>query len=101
MDCAQREALEELGQRIALGHLIHVTGDFVRSAWRGEEQVLCHYYLATLPEPAQFRLAQTRYDYPEPDQESFRWVTLKALAAEDFTFDVDRSALSALKKRMV
>ena len=101
MDCAQREALEELGQPIALGHLVHVTGDFVRSAWRGEEQVLCHYYLATLPEPARFRLAHTRFDYPEPDRESFRWVPLDTLSEGDFTFGVDRSALSALRERMV
>lgn len=99
VDCARREAREELGQDIEPGPLVHVTGDFVRSAWRGEEQVLCHYYLATLPDPAEFRLAQKRFDYPEDQRESFRWVDLAALTEADLTFAVDHAALEALRSR--
>jgi len=100
MECARREAREELGQPIDLGPLVHATGDFIRSDWRGDEQVLCQYYLATLPEPAGFRVADARFDYPGPDRESFRWGGLESLTDEEFTFGVDRSALSALRGRM-
>lgn len=99
-DCARREALEELGQTIDLGPLVHVTGDFVRSAWRGEEQVLCHYYLATLPDPVDFRVAEARFDYPGEDLESFRWAPLGSLTEADLTFGVDHAALAALRGRM-
>jgi 8-oxo-dGTP diphosphatase len=100
MDCAHREALEELGQAIELGPLVHVTGNFVRSAWRGEEQVLCHYYLATLPDPANFRVAEARFDYPGEDLESFRWTPLRSLAESELTFGVDHAALAALRGRI-
>ena len=99
MECARREAREELGQDINPGPLVHVTGDFVRSAWRGEEQVLCHYYLATLPDPAEFRLAEDRFDYPEDQRESFRWVELADLTEAKLTFGVDHAALQALRAR--
>ncbi|RPG81754.1 MAG: NUDIX domain-containing protein [Crocinitomicaceae bacterium TMED114] len=99
MDCARREAREELGQDIDLGPLVHVTGDFVRSAWRGEEQVLCHYYLATLPDPVDFRVADEPFDCDGQQRESFRWVPAQALNPEDFTFAVDRDALGSLRQR--
>ena len=100
MDCARREALEELGQAIDLGPFLHVTGDFVRSAWRGEEQVLCHYYLATLPDPVAFRVTETRFDYPGEDLESFRWAPLGSLTEANLTFGVDHAALAVLRGRM-
>lgn len=100
MACAQREAMEELGQAIKLGPLIHATGGFVRSAWRGEEQVLCHYYLATLQEPPQFRVTSQRFDYAPSIRESFRWKALSDVREEDLSFDVDKEALQALKRRL-
>ena len=96
-DCAHREALEELGQDICLGPLIHATGNFVRSSWRGEEQVLCQYYLATLKEPPAFRVSAQPFDYPSPNVESFRWTPLHSVTQEDLSFEVDRDALSTLK----
>ncbi len=101
MDCARREAREELGQDIELGPLVHVTGNFVRSSWRGEEQVLCHYYLATLPQPAAFREADLPFDYDGQQRESFRWVDAVNVAPADFTFAVDRDALSGLQQRFM
>lgn len=98
-DCARREAQEELGQDIDLGPLVHATRGFVRSAWRGEEQVLCHHYLATLPDAPEFRLAVDRFDYPADQRESFRWVAVSTLAEEDLTFAVDHEALAALRDR--
>ena len=98
-DCARREAQEELGQDIDLGPLVHATSGFVRSAWRGEEQVLCHHYLATLLDPPEFRVAEDRFDYPVDQRESFRWVSLSALVKDDLTFTVDHEALAALRAR--
>ena len=99
-DCARREAMEELGQPVDLGPLVHVTGDFVRSTWRGEEQVLCHYYLATLPEAPAFRVADLRFDYEEGVRESFRWVPLADVTESALTFGTDHAALAALRRRM-
>ena len=72
----------------------------MRSAGRGEEQVLSHYYLATLPDPANFRVAEARFDYPGEDLESFRWTPLRSLAESELTFGVDHAALAALRGRI-
>lgn len=99
-DCAIREAQEELGQPIDLGPLIHATGNFIRSSWRGEEQVLCHYYLATLKDAVQFRVATHPFDYPAENVESFRWIPLKDVDADHLSFQVDRDALAQLKSTL-
>ena len=97
MDCVRREAEEELGQSISVERLIHATGDFVRSAWRPREQVLCQYYLASLVGEARFRVAVAPFDLAPGADQSFRWVPLDDLLPEALTFATDRSALEALR----
>ena len=99
-ECALREAEEELGQPIALGPLVHATGNFVRSSWRGEEQVLCQYYLATLISPVEFRVATELHAYPGENAESFRWKPLSKVDKQDLTFEVDQDAIQALKDKL-
>lgn len=99
-DCARREAREELGQDIELGPLVHATGGFVRSAWRPEEQVLCHYYFARLKGPAAFRVTDALFDFQEGLAQSFRWVPLDDFDLDQLTFSTDREAAQALKENM-
>jgi len=101
MDCARREARGELGQDFELAPSVHVTGNSVRAAWRGGQQVLRHYYLATLPQPAAFREADVPFDYDGRQRESFRWVDAANVAPADFTFAIDRDALSGLQQRFM
>lgn len=94
-DCARREAVEELGQPINLGPLVHATGEFVRSAWRPDEQVLCHYYLARLEAEAAFRIAAAPFEFEAGAVQSFRWVDLDDLDEGDLSFATDRAAWRA------
>ena len=77
-DCAQREALEELGQAIELG------------------QVLCYYYLARLKGPAAFRMATEPFDFEGDAVQSFRWEKAGDLNPEAFSFGTDREAWQVL-----
>lgn len=95
-DCARREALEELGQPIKLGPLVHATGGFVRSAWRAEEQVLCHYYVARLEDDPAFRIASDLFDFETGSKQSFRWADMDAFDEEALSFATDRAAWRAL-----
>lgn len=96
-DCAKREAEEELGQSIELGPLVHATGTFVQSAWRPNEQVLCHYYLARLVEPAAFRVTDAPFDFEPGRNQSFRWESLSTFGPDQLTFATDREAFRVLK----
>jgi len=95
-DCAPREALEELGQAIELGPLVHATGGCVRSQWKPEEQVLCYYYLAHLQGPAAFRMATEPFDFEGDAVQSFRWEKAGDLNPEAFSFGTDREAWQVL-----
>ena len=50
--------------------------NFVQSAWRGRSRCSAT-YLATLPDPVNFRDGGGAVDYPGEDLESFRWAPLK------------------------
>ena len=94
-DCARREALEELGQPISLGPLVHATASFVRSAWRPDEQVLCHYYVARLDAAPTFRVTQELFDFEAGAKQSFRWVNLEKFEEGALSFATDREAWRA------
>ena len=96
-DCALREAREELGQDIVLGPLVHATGTFVRSAWRPEEQVLCHYYLARLDEPPGFPITEVPFPADASIVQSFRWVRLADFDGSALTFATDREAWASVR----
>lgn len=100
MDCVRREAEEELGQSISVGRLMHATGDFIRSAWRPREQVLCYYYLAALDGDARFRISTASFGFLPGEQQSFRWAQLDELPPGELTFETDRSALEALRSEL-
>lgn len=95
--CLRREAMEEMGQVLTVGPLVHATGGFVRSAWRPEEQVLCQYYLARIGQAEALRTSAVPHDYPPDERQSFRWVSLAGLEREALTFETDREALDALR----
>lgn len=97
MDCVRREAEEELGQSISVGRLIHATGNFIRSAWRPREQVLCHYYLAALDGEARFPISTVPFGFLPGEEQSLRWAQLDTLRPGELTFETDRSALEALR----
>lgn len=95
IDCAKREAIEELGQPVeVLGHL-YTTDFYLQSSFRKRDQVLSIYYRARLKAHPSFREAKKPFDFQtfEEGEESFRWKPLAEINPQELTFPADRKAL--------
>jgi 8-oxo-dGTP diphosphatase len=93
-DCLKRECLEELGQEIeVLGHF-YTTDFFQRSAFNESHQLISIYYLIKTVEP--FRA--TTGNGPKANNETFRWIPLDKLNAEDFRFPIDKKVAERLRR---
>lgn len=99
-ECLQREAREELGQEIEIGEHFYTLDFFIESAFQQGDQVIAMYYLARLKSPPLFRIAEKRFDFKQTvlNEESFRWVGIKDLKTEDFTFPADKKVVELLCK---
>lgn len=92
VDCARREALEELGQEVeVIGHF-YTTDFFVRSWFHESTQVISIYYRARLKESQQFITTERSFGYQGEGQgrEGFRWVAPNDLDERQLSFPIDR-----------
>lgn len=98
LECAMREACEELGQEIAALHHYYTTDFFVRSAFHPADQVMAIYYTAKLKGEQQFRTTSKRFDFSQAtsNEESFRWVKISELNADEFAFPTDKAVVHLL-----
>ena len=103
IDCALREAREELGQEIEITGHLYTTDFFLPSAFRPEDQVISIYYHARLVEAPRFRTSGKRFDFlqEKDDEESFRWVDFHALRIEEFELPADRLVADILRTSQV
>lgn len=101
VECAKREALEELGQEIEVTGHYYTTDFFIPSAFRQTDQVISIYFKARLIGPQQFRSSETRFDFSQTgnDEESFRWVSISHLHLEDFQFPGDKKVVEMILKQ--
>jgi ADP-ribose pyrophosphatase YjhB (NUDIX family) len=90
--CLRREALEELGQRVDVGELLHVSQNSHVSSFDPNQQVIAVHYLASLPDAIKFDDAGEKEDV----QGKKGWRRVDALVPEDFEFASDREAWRAL-----
>jgi ADP-ribose pyrophosphatase YjhB (NUDIX family) len=96
-DCARREAIEELGQDIAIVSHIYTTGFFQRSMFRSSDQVISVYYKADLCGDPQFPTSAKVFDFPlhsREDCQSLRWVKLEDFSESMLTLPIDKVAAS-------
>jgi 8-oxo-dGTP diphosphatase len=95
VDCAKREAIEELGQEIEIFRHLYTTDFFIQSVFSDQDQVISVYYLARLKEGQKFRTTLKRFDFSQTleNEESFRWVPKNELMKESWTFPADKEAL--------
>ncbi len=95
---AMRESLEELGQAIEVAEHFYTTDIFVQSQFNPSDQVLAIYYKAKLKEDQRFISSEKRFDFKQlvDNEESFRWIPLHDLNADDFSFPSDKIAVRML-----
>lgn len=100
IDCAKREALEELGQEVEIKRHLHTTEEFVQSAFYEDDQVIAIYYEAEFKESPKFWVSEEHHDYVGngEDEESFRWVDWDSLEESHMSFPTDQALIRKLKR---
>lgn len=100
VECAMREAREELGQDIEVTGHFYTTDFFVASAFHAQTQVISIYYTALLTAPQCFRTTELMHDFrlTEVDEESFRWVRTGDIHEDQFSFPIDQKVAGMLRQ---
>lgn len=100
LECAQREALEELGQEVEIKRHLHTTEEFVQSAFYKHDQVIAIYYEAEFKGRPKFRVSEELHNYKGngEDEESFRWVEWDSLQETHMSFPTDQVLIRKLKE---
>ncbi len=97
--CLRREALEELGQRVEVGELLHVSQNAHVSSFDSNQQVIAVHHLATLPDAIKFDDAGEKEDVQGQKvalmAQRLGWRKVDSLVPEDFEFASDREAWRA------
>jgi ADP-ribose pyrophosphatase YjhB (NUDIX family) len=95
-DGLQRELLEEMKLKVEIGSLFFVNDFFQKSAFREEDQLLSFYFWVR---PISFdAIPTTDHEVPPKEEgERFRWISLKDLSEEQFTFPLDKIVARRLK----
>ena len=99
-DCIRREIREECnGQE--LEDLIHyyTTGFYQKALFYENHQLISVYYRAVIKTPIKFEIADQPFAFEkmENGNQSFRWVKIKDLKEDDFTFPIDKFVCSKLR----
>ena len=97
--CARREALEELGQPIALGPLVHVSQQTHVSSFDANHQIIAVHHEAELAGPVAFdddgELEDVRGKRVPIMQQRLGWRDIESLEEREFHFASDREAWRA------
>ncbi|MGB1031205.1 MAG: NUDIX domain-containing protein [Flavobacteriales bacterium] len=98
LECAHREAMEELNSEIEVTEHFFTTDEFVLSSFRDEDQILSIYYRCRFVAAQNFRVAKKKFDFQEAKEreESFRWVPIGQLSNEQMTFKMDQKVKEML-----
>lgn len=96
IECIQRELYEELGIVVTNIRHFFTTDFFIQSAFNPEHQFLGIYYLAEIPQACEEMFRETVKIPHQNGQETFKWVHMSAINAEDFTFPADKVVIRKL-----
>lgn len=99
IETVKRECMEELGQEPVSAEHFYTTDFFVASAFRAEDQLISVYYKIILPHPEKIKTAEQKFAFEEEKDcaQIFRWIELKNLSPEQFTFPIDKKVVALLK----
>lgn len=100
IDCLKREFKEEL--RAEIHDIKHYyTTDFFQASdlLPFESQLINIYYQVNVNKPYPFLTTEKKFDFSEvvDGVQCFRWISIKGLREEEFTFPIDRLMAGKLK----
>jgi 8-oxo-dGTP diphosphatase len=92
IDCLKREAIEEFGQEIEIIRHFYTTDFFQKALFYEDRQLISIYYIAKFNENPRFKISEKSFDFQKDENgnQSFRWVKIKDLTPEIFTFPIDK-----------
>jgi 8-oxo-dGTP diphosphatase len=88
IDCIKREFLEELNLEISIKKMFYFTDFFQVSAFNQNDQLISIYYLVEANNIEKISVQSQKLHIE--NQENHRWISLKTLKTEDFTFPIDQ-----------
>ncbi len=95
----KRELQEELGLEAEIGTLFYVNDFFQASAFRAEDQLLSFYF--QVEKIAWNKIPVTQHAVPISEEgEKFRWIAIKELHPDTFTFPIDKIVAEKLVKSL-
>lgn len=95
-DCLVREFKEELNVIVKIEQLLHVTENFIESAFRKEEQIIAVHYRVSCNDTIDNMHTIQPTKLGGDNTHLFEWRTLDQLLLTELTFDMDKQALAKL-----
>ena len=99
-DCLKREFKEELNCSIDILEHFYTTDFFQISAFNNEHQLISIYYKVKITTPLLIPISNKIADLKEIEgAQTFRWMPLKELDENKFTFPIDKKIAQMLHKQ--
>lgn len=99
IDALKREFMEECNAEIEVVSHFYTT-DFYEQSSFNDSQILSIYYLVKEVNPLDLKFKETIFDFDAKSMQSFRWIGLSDLKAEDVTFRTDKTVVELLLKQI-
>ncbi len=108
-DCLEREFMEEMNLKVAVGSHIYTTDFFRMSAFNPDHQIISIYYFAEALEPITVPLRNNPFDFDEEqlaiyqqrrEIETFRFVDWALFSGESVTLPIDKVVADMVKANL-
>lgn len=98
IECLIREFKEELNLEVEITAHFYTTDFFVNSAFSANNQVISIYYTVNPKSDLSFKISETAFDFEKKKEgaQSMRWIDMKSLSENDFTFIIDKRVAEML-----
>lgn len=99
IDCVKREFIEELNTEIEIVSHFYTTDFFVKSAFNNQSQIISIYYIVKPVEELKIEISENAiaHQLKTNGAQSFRWINLKNISDNDFTFIIDKTVGKKLR----
>lgn len=97
IEALKREFVEECNAEIEVISHFYTT-DFYEKSSFNDSQVISIYYLVKEVKPLELNFKSKVFDFDINSAQSFRWVKISDLTADNVTFKTDKTVVNLLKK---
>lgn len=100
IDGLKREFIEECELEIEVISHFYTTDFFEKSSFN-DSQVVSVYYLVKPLAPFTIAFKTAAFDFDDGKDQSFRWLKLDAITADEVTFRTDKTVINLLKHQLI